>query len=66
MYVCYLENNVPCRLSPQCLFGNSCTWAHDVHEISLVSYSYLLSQEVILSSLSLLGTKVQAAHTSYE
>ena len=24
------ENNVPSRLSPQQLLGNSCTWAHDV------------------------------------
>ena len=24
------ENNVPSRLSPQWLCGNSCTWAHDV------------------------------------
>ena len=23
-------NNVPSRLSPQWLFGNSCTWEHDV------------------------------------
>ena len=24
------ENNVSSRLSPQSLYGNSCTWAHDV------------------------------------
>ena len=24
------ENNVPSRLSPQWLCGNSCTWARDV------------------------------------
>ena len=29
IYVCYHENNVPSRLSPQWLCGNSCTWAHD-------------------------------------
>ena len=49
MYVCYHENNVPCRLSSQWLCGKSCTWAHDVLEISLVSYSYWLSQGVVLS-----------------
>ena len=30
MNVCNDENNVPTLLSPQLLFGNSCTWAHDV------------------------------------
>ena len=25
-----MKNNVPSRLSPQWLCGNSCTWAHDV------------------------------------
>ena len=30
IYVCNHENNVPSRLSPQWLCGNSCTWAHDV------------------------------------
>ena len=35
-FVCHVllktihENNVPSRLSPQWLCGNSCTWAHDV------------------------------------
>ena len=29
-YICYHENNVPSRLSPQWLCDNSCTWAHDV------------------------------------
>ena len=33
MYVCNHENNVPSRLSPQWLCGNSCTWAHDVHHV---------------------------------
>ena len=32
-YVCNHENNVPSRLSPQWLCGNSCTWAHDVHHV---------------------------------
>ena len=26
-YMCYHENNVPSRLSPKWLCGNSCTWA---------------------------------------
>ena len=30
MCVCYLEINVPSRLSPQWFCDNSCTWAHDV------------------------------------
>ena len=30
MYVCNHENNVPSRLSPQWLSGNSWTWAYDV------------------------------------
>ena len=30
IYTCYHENNVPSQLSPQWLYGNSCTWAHDV------------------------------------
>ena len=30
IYICNNENNVPSRLSPQWLCGNSCTWAHDV------------------------------------
>ena len=30
MYIYNHVNNVPFRLSPQWLFGNSCTWAHDV------------------------------------
>ena len=30
MYICYHESNVPSRLSPQWLCGNSCTWAHDI------------------------------------
>ena len=29
-YAEFHENNVPSRLSPQWLCGNSCTWAHDV------------------------------------
>ena len=31
--ICDHENNVPSRLSPQWLCGNSCTWAHDVHDV---------------------------------
>ena len=30
IYICYHENNVPFRLSPQWLCGNSCTWTYDV------------------------------------
>ena len=30
MKTCNHENNVPSRLSPQWLCGNSCTWAHDL------------------------------------
>ena len=31
IYICNHEKNVPSRLSPQGLCGNSCTWAHDVY-----------------------------------
>ena len=31
MYICNHENNVPSRLSPQWLCGNSCTWAYYAH-----------------------------------
>ena len=31
IYVRYHENNVSSQLSPQWLYGNSYTWAHDVH-----------------------------------
>ena len=30
VYICNYENNVPSRLSPQWLCGNSCSLAHDV------------------------------------
>ena len=30
IYICNHENNVPSRLSPQWLCGNSCTWVDDV------------------------------------
>ena len=30
MHICNHENNVPSRLSPRWLYGNSWTWAHDV------------------------------------
>ena len=33
IYICNHENNVPSRLSPQWLYGNSCTWAYDVRFI---------------------------------
>ena len=32
--MCNHENNVPSRLSPQWLCGNSCTWAHDDNRTS--------------------------------
>ena len=35
--ICNHENNVLSRLSPQCLCGNSCTWAHDVRLIIYVN-----------------------------
>ena len=31
VYICNHENNVPSRLSPEWLCGNSYTWAHDTH-----------------------------------
>ena len=37
---CNHENNVPSRLLPQWLYGNSCTWAHDVYNISHI-YLYI-------------------------
>ena len=30
LYIYNHENNVPSELSPQWLYGNSYTWAHDV------------------------------------
>ena len=30
IYICNYENNVPSQLSSQWLYGNPCTWAHDV------------------------------------
>ena len=39
MYIYYNhENNVPSRLSPQWLCGNSCTWAHDVRFMYIYKY----------------------------
>ena len=29
------ENNVLSQLSPQWFDGNSCTWAHDAHDVRL-------------------------------
>ena len=41
---CYHENNVPSRLSPQWLCGNSCTWAHDVRLLNyVINYAHLAS-----------------------
>ena len=46
IYICNHENNVPSRLSPQWLCGNSYTWAHDVrligHMIEHMMYIYTL------------------------
>ena len=45
IYTCNHENNVPSRSSPQWLYGNSCTWAHDVRLyilIYLYIYLYIL------------------------
>ena len=36
VYICNHENNVPSRLSPQWLCGNSCTCAHELHKTILV------------------------------
>ena len=42
-YICNPENNVPSRLSPQWLCGNSCTWAHDVYYKNYyIYYKYIL------------------------
>ena len=30
IYICHHENNVPSRFTPQWLYGNPCTWAHDL------------------------------------
>ena len=40
-YICNHENNVPSRLSPQWLCGNSCTWAHDVRLYIYIYYIYI-------------------------
>ena len=40
IYICNHENNVPSRLSPQWLCGNSCTWAH---VILYINYAHLAS-----------------------
>ena len=44
IYICNHENNVPSRLSPQWLWGNSCTWAHDVrlyYILYIILYIYI-------------------------
>ena len=42
IYIYNHENNMPSRLSPQWLCGNSCTWAHDVrlggHIVFMITY----------------------------
>ena len=40
MYICNHENNVPSRLSPQSLCGNSFTWAHDVWFVHYVYHMH--------------------------
>ena len=35
MYICNHEDNMPSRLSPQWLYGNSCTWALDVRDTTV-------------------------------
>ena len=40
IYICNHENNVPSRLSPQWLCGNSCTWAHNVR-LNIYIYIYI-------------------------
>ena len=49
--MCNHESNVPFRLSPQWLCGNSCTWAHGIHDVytscsiwyKLIHFSLLLT-----------------------
>ena len=36
IYICNHENNALSQLSPQWLCGNSCDWAHDVHDVHRV------------------------------
>ena len=38
----YYENNVPSRLSPQWLCGNSCTRAHDVKYIAIYIHNSVM------------------------
>ena len=40
-YICYHENNVLSRLSPQWLCGDLCTWTYDVSPQWLCGNSYL-------------------------
>ena len=44
--ICNHENNVPCRLSPQWLCSNSCTWAHDVYHLSIKNF-WILTPETL-------------------
>ena len=45
IYICYHENNVPSRLSPQWLCGNSRTWAHNTPHIRVTLPSRLCHQK---------------------
>ena len=39
--ICYHENNVPFRLSPQWLCGNSCAQVHELPQIYIIPYIYM-------------------------
>ena len=40
IYISYHESNVPSRLSPQWLCGNSCTWAPHIYYAHLASVRF--------------------------
>ena len=50
IYICNHENNVPSRLSPQWLYGNSCIWAHDVRLLSC-TYIYEIIKYIKFAEL---------------
>ena len=49
--ICYHENNVPSRLSPQWLCGNSCTWAHGVHDVNHVPKCMSCHKAIVVISI---------------
>ena len=46
IYICNHENNVPSRLSPQWLCGNSCTWAN----IYIKNKTFIIRSYISVSS----------------